>query len=90
MFCIRVCVLHLYVCSAVYETRTYGAMRGAGEKSPHLLLFNISIFFVGHILREAGPDNVNSLNPSMNSCILFGLEYVEIMALVLIPIILFI
>ena len=34
--CIRVCVL-LYVCSAVYETRTYGAMRGAGGNSPHLL-----------------------------------------------------
>ena len=28
MLCIRVCVL-LYVCSAVYETRTYGAMRGS-------------------------------------------------------------
>ena len=36
MTCIRVCVL-LYVCSAVYETRTYGAMRGAGGNSPHLL-----------------------------------------------------
>ena len=33
MPCIRVCVL-LYVCSAVYETRTYGAMRGAGGNSP--------------------------------------------------------
>ena len=39
MLCIRVCVL-LYVCSAVYETRTYGAMRGAGGNSPHLLYLN--------------------------------------------------
>lgn len=39
MLCIRVCVL-LYVCSAVYETRTYGAMRGAGGNSPHLLYFS--------------------------------------------------
>jgi hypothetical protein len=38
MLCIRVCVL-LYVCSAVYDTCTYGAMRGAGEKSPHLLYY---------------------------------------------------
>ena len=32
---IRICEL-LYVCSAVYETRTYGAMRGAGGLFPHI------------------------------------------------------
>ena len=31
--------LRSYVCSAVYETRTYGAMRGAGGNSPHLLYY---------------------------------------------------
>ena len=40
MLCIRVCVL-LYVCSAVYETRTYGAMRGAGGSSPTSTLLYI-------------------------------------------------
>ena len=32
ILCIRVCV-HLYVCSTVHETRTYSAMRGAGENT---------------------------------------------------------
>ena len=35
MLYIRICVL-LYVCSAVYETRTYGAMRGARGAIPYI------------------------------------------------------
>ena len=35
MHCIRVCEL-LYVRSAVYETRTYGAMRGARGEIPYI------------------------------------------------------
>ena len=35
MLYIRICVL-LYVCSAVYETRTYGAMRGARGVIPYI------------------------------------------------------
>ena len=35
MLYIRICVL-LYVCSAVYETRTYGAMRDARGAIPYI------------------------------------------------------
>ena len=40
---IRICVL-LYVCSAVYETRTYGAMRGARGAIPYI--YSIESFLV--------------------------------------------
>ena len=46
MLYIRICVL-LYVCSAVYETRTYGAMRGARGVIPYIY----SILFLYQVLQ---------------------------------------
>ena len=46
MVYIRICVL-LYVCSAVYETRTYGAMRGARGVIPYI--YSIGVYDDGRI-----------------------------------------
>ena len=40
----QICVL-LYVCSAIYETRTYGAMRGTGGVIPYIYSIKILIHY---------------------------------------------
>ena len=48
MLYIRICVL-LYVCSAVYETRTYGAMRGARGVIPYIYSIHTKMEQAVHI-----------------------------------------
>ena len=61
MLYIRICVL-LYVCSAVYETRTYGAMRGARGVVPYIYSIPHSKQN-GHAARDKFMDWVKGCHP---------------------------